>query len=206
MPSSNVPPRELRRIDDARILRALSHPVRIALLEALGLHGPLTATQAAELIGETPTTCSFHLRQLAKYGFVAEAGGGRGRERPWRAVAPGFVIASSDAGPAVNVASEVLMGLLRERWLARYRSWLARRAAYPEAWRHATGESEHLLFVTADELANLQGELDALIAERFGARLHDPQARPADAMPVEVLILSYPLDTLDTGDGNANPA
>ncbi|WP_423202937.1 winged helix-turn-helix domain-containing protein [Micromonospora kangleipakensis] len=64
-------------------MRALSHPVRLALMEALG-EGPLTATQAGELIGEIPTTCSFHLRQLARYGFVEEAGGGRGRARPWR--------------------------------------------------------------------------------------------------------------------------
>jgi DNA-binding transcriptional ArsR family regulator len=42
-------------------LRALSHPVRLALLEALAT-GPLTATEAGELIDETPTTCSFHLR------------------------------------------------------------------------------------------------------------------------------------------------
>jgi len=206
MPSSNVPHAELRRIEDARTLRALSHPVRIALLEVLGLHGPLTATQAAELIGETPTTCSFHLRQLAKYGFVTEAGGGKGRERPWKAVSPGFVIANPSTEPGVDVASEALMGLLRERWLARYREWLARRAAYSNAWRHAAGESEYLLYVTADELAELQHDLAALISERFGTRLQDHKARPADALPVEMLILSYPLDAPETGDRNASPA
>ena len=48
------------------------------------LEGPLTATQAGELIGEPPNTCSFHFRQLARYGFVEEAGPAPGRSRPWR--------------------------------------------------------------------------------------------------------------------------
>src|ERR1700722_16636507 len=76
--------RGLRRVSDAQTMRALTHPVRIALFEQLSVGGPMTATQVGELIGESPTTCSFHLRQLAKYGFVEEAGGGKGRARPWR--------------------------------------------------------------------------------------------------------------------------
>lgn len=70
---------DIRKITDVRTLRALAHPVRIALIEALIIDGPMTATEAGERIGETPTTCSFHLRQLAKYGLVEEAGGGKGR-------------------------------------------------------------------------------------------------------------------------------
>src|SRR5580692_9457860 len=76
--------REMRTITDARTMRALAHPVRIAIIEALGFRGPMTATEVGEQIDESPTTCSFHLRQLAKYGFVEEAGGGKGRARPWR--------------------------------------------------------------------------------------------------------------------------
>jgi predicted ArsR family transcriptional regulator len=60
-------------------MRAVAHPVRLALLEALAQHQPMTATQAGEAIGESPTTCSFHLRMLAKYGVVEEAGSGPGR-------------------------------------------------------------------------------------------------------------------------------
>ena len=63
----------VRDIADARSMRALAHPLRLRLLEYLALRGPLTATQCAELVGESPASCSFHLRQLAKYGFV-EAG------------------------------------------------------------------------------------------------------------------------------------
>jgi Helix-turn-helix domain len=67
-----------------KAIRALAHPVRWALLDALDQAGTLTATQASEMLGESPANCAFHLRTLAKYGYVEEAGGGRGRERPWR--------------------------------------------------------------------------------------------------------------------------
>ena len=56
-------------------MRALAHPVRLALLEVLADAGQLTATEAGERIGESPANASFHLRQLAKYGFVEEAEG-----------------------------------------------------------------------------------------------------------------------------------
>ena len=57
----------------------------MGLIELFGVHETLTATQASEALGESPANCAFHLRTLAKYGFVEEAGGGRGRERPWKA-------------------------------------------------------------------------------------------------------------------------
>src|SRR6201989_59139 len=81
------PPRELT---DPKAMRALAHPVRLALLEALTDAGELTATEAGERVGESPANASFHLRQLAKYGFVEEAGGGTGRRRPWRIKQLGF--------------------------------------------------------------------------------------------------------------------
>src|SRR5689334_21433995 len=74
---------------DAWAMRALAHPVRLALLEALVHAGTLTATQASELIGESPANCAFHLRTLAKYGYVVEAGGGRARRHPDRRPGPG---------------------------------------------------------------------------------------------------------------------
>ncbi|HTW11798.1 MAG TPA: helix-turn-helix domain-containing protein, partial [Solirubrobacteraceae bacterium] len=83
-------------ITEVRRLRAMTHPVRVALLEALAVGGPQTATEAAERIGESPTTCSFHLRQLAKYGFVEEAGGGMGRSRPWMVSHLSMTVPDSD--------------------------------------------------------------------------------------------------------------
>src|ERR1051326_5509959 len=76
--------KDRRELRDPQAFRALAHPLRLTLIELLTREGSLTATEAAELTGESPASCSFHFRQLAKYGFVEDAGGGHGRERPWR--------------------------------------------------------------------------------------------------------------------------
>ena len=79
-----------RRLTDPRELRAVSHPVRLAILEHLTVEGPMTATALGTRIGESPANCSWHLRKLAEHGFVEEAPGGTGRQRPWRAASLGM--------------------------------------------------------------------------------------------------------------------
>lgn len=184
---------ELREVSDAQTMRALSHPVRIALIEVLSLVGPLTATEAGERIGESPTTCSFHLRQLARYGFVEEAGGGRGRARPWRMTRIGMTLAGASDDPEVELASLTLSRLLRERQLRRYQAWLESRGAFPKAWREAAQDSEYLFYVTLDELQQLNREITELLLPRFRERLTDPSARPKAAVPVELLLFAYPI-------------
>src|SRR4051794_10493834 len=73
-----------RRLSDPRELQALAHPVRLGIMELLTVSGPLTATELADRLDETPANCSWHLRKLAEHEFVEEAGGGIGRQRPWR--------------------------------------------------------------------------------------------------------------------------
>src|SRR3954447_16418483 len=98
-----------RDLTDARAMRALTHPVRLALVEAMAHAGrPVTATEAGRMIGESATTCSFHLRQLAKYGFVEEAGGGRGRRRPWRLTSTGVRFSDVQDDPEAAVAAATL--------------------------------------------------------------------------------------------------
>src|SRR4029077_4182367 len=133
---------ELRNITDARTLRALTHPVRIALLEALSLGGAMTATEVGEQISESPTTCSFHLRQLAKYGYVEEAGGGKGRARPWRMTSIGHQISSTHDDPETAIAANALVRLILEHQHCRYRTWREPQATYPREWRAAAGDSE----------------------------------------------------------------
>jgi DNA-binding transcriptional ArsR family regulator len=190
---------EIRQLTDAQTMRALAHPVRIALLEALTLEGPKTATEVGELIGESPTTCSFHLRQLARYGMVEEAGGGKGRARPWKASSLGFSFASSHDEPERDVAASALVHLIRERQLGRYREWIETRATFPREWRDAAGNSEYLCYLTVDELAQLNADLAALLADRFVERLKHPANRPEGSVPVEVLLFSYPLRPPETG-------
>jgi DNA-binding transcriptional ArsR family regulator len=201
---------ELRRITDAQTMRALAHPVRVAIFEVLGLEGPMTATEVGERIGDSPTTCSFHLRQLAKYGFVEEAGGGKGRARPWRMTSLGISFGSTHDDPETQVAASALSRMLRERQLDRYRTWLETRATYPREWQNAAEDSEYVLYVTVKELEQLTNDLQALLRPRFLERLTDPSKRPPDAVPVEMLLFSYPLSLPAPGQeepaGQGEPA
>jgi hypothetical protein len=153
----------------------------------------MTATEVGERIGESPTTCSFHLRQLAKYGFVEEAGGGKGRSRPWRLTSVGMQFATAHDDPETEVAAGALVRMLRERQFARYRTWLETNKNFPRQWRDAAGSSESIIYLTAGELEELNQELLALLLPRFRERLTDPALRPPDAVPVEFLMLAYPI-------------
>ena len=189
----NESPMPVRRVTDATTLRALSHPVRIELLEALGMHGTMTATEVGELIGETPTTCSFHLRQLARYGFVEEAGGGKGRARPWRIASEGLHLTSEPGDPESELAAEALGRLIYERQAIRFRTWRDTRHTYPMEWRKAATNSEPLLYLTAAELAQLNDDFRNMIDTRFGDRYFRPEDRPPGSLPVEILLTDYPV-------------
>ena len=77
-----------REITDPKAMRALAHPVRLAILDAMRSEGELTATRATEVLDQSPGNMSWHLQILAKYGFIVEAEGAKGRSRPWK-IAPG---------------------------------------------------------------------------------------------------------------------
>jgi predicted transcriptional regulator len=187
------PSLETRRVTDPRELRALTHPVRLALLEVLAVEGSLTATKAAELIGESPTTCSFHFRQLAKYGFVEEAGGGTGRNRPWKRVHIGMSFPETGDDPEVAIAAESLTELFIDRALDRFEHWRRVRRSYPAEWQEASEVSELGMYVTPAELRELASEVLAILV-RYNERLVDPSLRPPEARLVEVLAVAYPVE------------
>jgi hypothetical protein len=164
----------------------------MALLEELAVYGPLTATEVGERIGETPTTCSFHLRQLAKYGFVEEAGGGKGRARPWRVTSVAMSVDIDHDDAETQVAADTLMRLFRERTFARAAKWWQTRSSYPKEWRDAADNSEFVSYLTPAELKQLTEDMFALLYP-WMERLTDPSKRPPGALPVETLLLSYPI-------------
>jgi predicted ArsR family transcriptional regulator len=169
----------------------MTHPVRLALLEVLNLHPALTATEAGELIGESPTTCSFHLRQLAKYGFVEEAGDAPGRRRPWRLATHSVSFSSAGGDPEMGAASTALEGLLVQRWLERFTQWQRTRSHYPPEWQAVAAVGEFLLHLTPAELHQIENEFLAIL-EPYRGRNADASRRPADSRPVEIVTFGYP--------------
>ncbi|GAA2018254.1 hypothetical protein GCM10009839_13020 [Catenulispora yoronensis] len=195
MSSDERPHRELT---DPKAMRAIAHPTRLAILEALTRREPLTATEVSEMVGESPTNCAFHLRTLAKYGFVEETEGGAGRRRPWRRAHIGFSFGDSGtAAPEAQIAVDALSSLLWERSLSRLAKVNALRHGFPEDWRKITGVSETVFYLTPEEAEKFQEELRAVLF-RYHERLEDPSLRPADSSPIELIQFTFPFDATRT--------
>lgn len=102
---------ETLAIDDPRALRAVAHPVRMQVLSVLYAGEVLTATEAAQRCGVTPSAMSYHLRLLERWGIVRRAApGSDGRERPWQATAR--TVDLSPAGRGAPASFEPLVGSL----------------------------------------------------------------------------------------------
>jgi predicted transcriptional regulator len=195
-------------LTDPKAIRALAHPVRWALLEALSQAGTLTATQASEMLGESPANCAFHLRTLAKYGFVEEAGGGRGRERPWRQSYDGMSWRTRTDDPQASAAAEALDQVWLDRSLTRAMQGLTSMAKWPKGLEDSLGATTTRLYVTAAEADQLYSEISEVFERLVGmhhryADRRDPKLRPADAVPVEFVLMAYPvldLPPLPEGD------
>src|SRR5579871_5505614 len=181
----------VKRLTDPKALRALAHPVRLELVGLLRRHGPLTATKAAELLGESSGTTSFHLRQLAKYGLVEEAGGGQRRERPWRATAMFTGWPEVADSPELAAASGLLSAVIAEGYFEQLMRWLERRESEPAEWQEAAQFGDTFLWVTAEELRELARAEQALL-DRFLERQTSPELRPPGARLVSYLHLVFP--------------
>jgi Helix-turn-helix domain len=184
--------RSVKRLTDPRALRALAHPIRMSLVGLLRVHGPLTATRAGELLGESSASCSFHLRQLAKYGLVEEAGGGHGRERPWQATAMFTHWPEVADDPEVAAAAGLLGSLAAERYFDDTMRWLDARADEPQEWQQAAHFGDTYLYLTATELADLDDQVRALI-DRYLDRQGNPALRPPGSRLVSYLHLAFPM-------------
>jgi predicted transcriptional regulator len=178
-------------LTDAKAMRAVAHPVRMALIELFGYHETLTATQASELLGESPANCAFHLRTLAKYGFVREAGGGKGRERPWTLVNRTVMVTTDQPDAQAALAADELARLWFERWVDRARRAFGSRSQVP-GWDEASGWSNRHVFLTPEEAAGLRDDMRRML-HRYESRLTDPALRPAGTLPVEWSIFVTPV-------------
>lgn len=178
---------------DPRAFRALAHPVRIELLGLLRREGPLTASAAGRRIGESSGSASYHLRQLARFGLVEEAGAGRGRERPWRATSHFTSWPNVAATPELADASQVLELVVLARHVEAIERWIARRRDDEPEWQGAAAFGDSLLYLTADELAELRDAL-ARLAEPYLERLERLDARPPGSRAVTFLQVAFPDD------------
>lgn len=162
-----MPPQNRRVVTpDLAALRALSHPTRVRILTHLRTEGPSTATMLAGRFGLHSGAASYHLRQLAEHGLIAEdTARGNGRDRWWKAVHEQTVTRSSHATTPQEMAAED--GLWRSAafmYAERTEAALDERALLPPAWRHASTLSDWTFEVPADRAAEVVEQIRGLLA------------------------------------------
>ena len=169
-------------ISDPRVLRALAHPARLAILEHLQTEGSATATECAGPAGVSPAAASYHLRLLERYGLVEDAGGTSKRDRPWRAVGSGFTI--EDDGPA---ALALLAQLIArgDEWTQHY---VANEKRLPRKWRDASHVANKTLKLNAHEAKELVARIEAVCDDYRRSRAD----APSDAEDVKTYIRVFP--------------
>lgn len=166
------------QLNDPRMLRALAHPARIAILQHLAVDGPATATECAEIARLSPSACSYHLRALARHGFVEEDPGSAadGRQRPWRACVVAMSYGDEPGQPAaVRAAGRLLTESLQARFDDIRAEYLDRAADYGPEWQAGSGIRQDVLHVTADELASVRSQLQDVLG---AYRRLDRSSRP----------------------------
>lgn len=177
---------------DAGALKALAHPARQLMLAKMRLEGAVTATEVSELVGLSPSACSWHLRALAKAGFAAKTTGPDARETRWQAVARSlsFGPAYSD-DPGYQAAARVLTEQYLARTLEIQRAWADLEDRDDPAWKRAANHSEDVVWLTPEELKALFTDwIEQLRTYHRSA----PEARPAGSRQVSVAMMGVPFE------------
>jgi DNA-binding transcriptional ArsR family regulator len=178
------------RFNSPRSIRALAHPARLAIINALATGEDLTATQCAELTGLSPSATAYHLNLLERYGF-AEPAPQRAdrRERPWRASDRGVQVDLDGSTPAGASAASAVVAAYFDTTRALGIEYTAGEHAEPKEWRDAVLSNVDL-WLTASEAKELSQQLAAVIEPHRQRTL--PAERPAGSRRVRVMNVVVP--------------
>ncbi len=147
-------------------IKAFAHPLRMELYRLIGDQGQATASGLARDTGESTGQTSYHLRQLAKYGFIEEVPGeGTGRERWWRAV--GFTVDQLDEPDPHTIRT--LNRWMIDNQVDTLHAGLEAIQGDAEPWREASMLLSSAAWLTSDELAALSEDLLAVLDRHSAA-------------------------------------
>jgi DNA-binding transcriptional ArsR family regulator len=170
-------PRHVRRIDDPDVLKGLAQPIRQKLWRLLLQRGPCTVGTLAGALGADPGQVSYHLRELARRGWVEHAPdlARDRRESWWRAVEESTAWRIEDFSTPTGTALVMHLGaqMLTEN-LQRLRTFVRTYHRWPPEWQAAFDSSQSFLHLTAGEAQAMNAELNEVLA-RWAA--HGDHAR-----------------------------
>lgn len=175
------------RFQNPRSIRALAHPARLAIIDALAAGDELTATQCAELTGLSPSATAYHLKLLERYG-LAETAPPRPdrRERPWRAPGRRIQVDLDTSTPAGASAAAAVAAAYFDTTRAVAIEFTEGSPSEPEEWRDAAALNNVDLWLTAEEFQQVAEELGAVL-EPYRER-----RRPAGSRRVRVMNVVVP--------------
>ena len=158
--------RELPKLTDVRMLRGIAHPMRNRILEEMTASGPMRAADVAERLRIPANQASFHLRQLAKYGLVAEAPelARDGRDRVWKVLHESGMsvdldeLARQDGGKAA-------VTVFRQAWTAEAHAAIDRADARTKHKDAMVAVSTHAVRLTKEEARELAGQISELVED-----------------------------------------
>jgi DNA-binding MarR family transcriptional regulator len=152
-----------RVLSDIDALKALAHPLRQQLMTWLQRHGSATSADLAAEFEEDRGATSYHLRQLARFGFIEEdTDRSAGRRKYWRAIPQDVRLPRRPTDPEVAVAAEEIGRQWMERADRDLTAYLSDRAAYGDfaaSAMHSFGSTT----LTAEELAEFGEEYIAFL-------------------------------------------
>ena len=188
-------------IGDPKAIKALAHPLRLDLIELLGTIDAATAARCGRILGASQASCSFHLRQLARYGYVEEAGQGRDRrERLWRLASRRLRL---DPGQALDpVVTQQVGQVLAKREMERVMAYLERRGAESAEWRRADVLTTATLPLSAADLAEVKARWNEVLAPYLArTQADDAQLQPGQRH-VRFFLAASPLPDLTSGESD----
>ncbi|NRQ37456.1 helix-turn-helix transcriptional regulator [Nonomuraea sp. NN258] len=166
-------------ISDPRVLKAVAHPLRVRLLGLLRLDGPATASELGREVGESSGSTSYHLRELAKYGFIEEDPERRdGRERRWRARHRFTSWNSRELAESPEGREAVrIMHLRQVEAVSRWFQEFADDDTWPPEWTEVAGMSDEVVELPAAALSEFFTRTEELLHELAARHAGEPGAK-----------------------------
>lgn len=185
------PPRLVR---DVEALKVFTHPLRFRLFRLLYTDGPATASELGRIVDATPSLVSYHMRTMAKHGFIAEApeASGDGRERRWR-VERDLRFNHTDFAddPAAWEVANTVVQVLHSERNERYEAAMRRLRSMSREWQDATFGAGPTVRLTAAELAQLSEELMAVVDRYRGRPAVSEDGEPRERVLLEMIGFPY---------------
>src|SRR5262245_66085935 len=179
---------KMLHLRDPRDIRALAHPARMAIVDALASGDELTATECAELTGLSPSATAYHLKFLHRHGFAEPAAArSDGRERPWRSTRTRVDLDASTPAGAAAASSVALAYFDRSRAIGE--EFMANAHEEPKEWQDVTSLSNTDLWLTVDETRKVTAALYAAL-EPYRDRVKAD--RPDDSRRVRIVNMAVP--------------